>query len=126
MNRKSIDQTNVTTANSLTISNVHFKIASPKKASNSLLFGAIRDQRLILRKPIPVTITNDESGSVVVCWKGINEYGYGPNTIAALDDFGKTLTELYFSLKSERNRLGSDLNMCFKILRQYLRERCHQ
>ncbi len=90
----------------------------PKK----LLFGAISDPRLGVRVPIPVEISG-KKGAVVTRWSDIEEFGYGTHMSAALDDFGKTVSELYWSLDSRESDLGTDLKKILSKLRHHLTPR---
>ncbi len=90
----------------------------PKK----LLFGAISDPRLRVKLPIPVDISG-KKGAVVTHWSDIGEFGYGPHMSAALDDFGKTVSELYWSLDSREGDLGDDLKKVLSILRHHFMPR---
>ncbi len=87
-----------------------------------ILFGAVLDRRLRVKKPIPVTISKDESG-VVVSSSELEDFGCGANISEALDDFAKTLAELYFSLKENADRLGDDLKQQFTRLRDFIEVR---
>ena len=87
-----------------------------------ILFGAIRDVRLRVKKPIPVTISRDESG-VVVSSSELEDFGCGANISEALDDFAKTISELYISLEENADRLGDDLKRQFAHLRDFIEVR---
>lgn len=90
--------------------------------TTKLLFGAINDPRLRLKQPFPLTISRRE-GSVVVSSDDLEEFGYGPTLSDALEDFGKTICELYHSLEAEERRLSNHLKQTLATLRRYLEPR---
>lgn len=102
---------------------IRFIITQSKREPSGMLFGALRNPRLKMLKPIPLTISRDESGSVAVCWEAIQEFGYGANLHTALQDFSATIAELHFFLESEAQRLGEDLGRVSAILREHIAPR---
>jgi hypothetical protein len=91
----------------------------PSARVESVLFGALVHPKLRLRKPIPLEVTNEE-GQVVLNWDEANEFACGETFGAALDDFGKTISDLYFELNSAGVRLGNELEKTRSILSQYI------
>ena len=87
-----------------------------------ILFGAIIDRRLRVKNPIPITLSKGE-GVVVASSSELEEFGYGSDISDALDDFAKTLAELYFSLEENADRLGYDLKQQFSRLRRFIEVR---
>lgn len=83
-----------------------------------ILMGLSGDSRLRLRRPIPVSISAD--GETVTAYvNDVEEFGYGPNLSAALEDLSKTLAQLLFSLAENEQRLGPGLAQTLKVLRDY-------
>jgi hypothetical protein len=67
--------------------------------------------------------TSRREGSVVVSSDDLEEFGYGSTLSDALDDFGKTVCELYHSLEAEEERLSNHLKQTLATLRRYLEPR---
>ncbi len=64
--------------------------------------------RLRVVRPFDVVLSEEE-GTVVAAIPEITEFGYGSNFSEALEDLGKTLAELYFSINDAADRLSDDL-----------------
>lgn len=80
------------------------------------------DNRLSL--PAPLTICIEKEGDFfVVQSQLLEEFGYGYNLIEAIDDLRMTIAELYWTLKSERNRLGTHLLGIWDILIALIKEK---
>ena len=87
-----------------------------------LLFALNVDGRLKISKPFIVSVERNEG--VVTAWvEEINEFGYGSNSGEALYDLGKTLAELYFSLKDSIDRLSPDLRSVWLRLNEHIQLR---
>ncbi len=86
-----------------------------------VLFGALHDPMLRVRKPIPARIRQYESEMVAV-WDAVDEFGQGESISAALDDLGHTISELYHSLNRDQQRLGSDMSRIWSVLKEYIEE----
>ncbi|MGA3325136.1 MAG: hypothetical protein ABSF45_11735 [Terriglobia bacterium] len=95
---------------------------SPEGRPTSLLFGALRDPHLKLRKPIPLKIEESE-GLVSAIFEDIQEFGCGKNMSDALSDFSSTVAELYVRLSQENAPLGVDLLRVKTILSDYIEPR---
>jgi hypothetical protein len=99
---------------------VVFDASYPARPS-SVLFGALADPTLRLRKAIPLDLSVEDS-AVVLTWGGIDEFGVGQSMGEALDDFGVALVELYHRLH-EPVQLGPDLENVKRILDEYIESR---
>jgi hypothetical protein len=87
-----------------------------------LLFALNVDGRLKISKPFIVSVERNEG--LVTAWvEEINEFGYGSNSGEALYDLGKTLVELYFSLKDSIDRLSPDLRSVWLRLNEHIQLR---
>src|SRR5574340_1262905 len=51
-------------------------ISMPAERPSKLLFGALKDPACRLVQPIPLDVS-EESGTVVLTWSEIDEFGYG-------------------------------------------------
>jgi len=91
------------------------------RPQRSVLFGALADPNLRLRKAIPLDVSAEDS-AVVLTWAEIDEFGCGETLGAALDNFGASLLELYRRLH-EPVRLGPDLENVKRILDNYVESR---
>ena len=86
------------------------------------LFGAVADARLRLKKPFQVRIERSDTGFVAGADE-IGEFGCGTDSGQALHDLAKTISELYFSLSADRNRLSTDLEALRARLDEYIEVR---
>jgi hypothetical protein len=89
---------------------------------NQILFGLIRDPRVRLVAPIPVEITR-QGDTVVASWAEAEEFGHGKDRSEALEDFGRTVSQLFISLSKNEKGLGPDLARVLSILRKHLKHR---
>jgi len=83
--------------------------------------GGLLDSRLSFRKPLPVSLYKDQDVYVARCIE-VDNFGYGSNSSEALDDLGKTLSEMYFFLsEAERSgALGESLATQYSVLCEYV------
>lgn len=86
---------------------------------NDLLFAPALDVRLKVRLPFIVHLEAAEDG-VTAHAKEIQEFGFGANRGEALDDLARTMSELYFSLDTDRDRLSNDLGRTLQVLEAHL------
>jgi hypothetical protein len=100
-------------------STLFVKVMPAPLPDTPLLLGTVNDRRFRVLKPIPLEIERQES-LVVASWPEIEEFGSGDSLSNAIDDFTKTLVELYQSLTADQSRLGPDLDRVFTVLREYL------
>jgi hypothetical protein len=89
-----------------------------------IMFGGPLDHGLRVIVPLPVQISK-ENGTYIANCAAIQQFGYGSDMSEALDDFGKTVAEmfLYLSEESKADRLGNELAIQYKALQQYLERR---
>lgn len=87
----------------------------------TMLLGALRDPRLRLIAPLTITFEREDSNIVAYCQE-LEEFGFGTHLTEAIADLQATVAELYFALKEENNRLGSDLRTTWDSLRQKIKE----
>jgi hypothetical protein len=92
-----------------------FSIGRP----TSLLLGTVADRRLRMRKAIPLGVSV-EDGHVVVSWDDTNEFACGASTGDAIDEFSKTIAELFFDLNDQSIPLGKDLARVRDILNEHI------
>ena len=88
-------------------------------SKDEFLFAPNIDARLKIHKPFRVRIIGSVE-SVAAHVEEIEEFGYGGNRGEALDDLGRTIAELYFSLESKRERLSSDLSGVLRCLEEHI------
>lgn len=93
--------------------------ATGRSVTERILFGALPDPRVRIRKPIPIEIANFE-GTYTASSAELEEFGYGHTRSQALDDLGRTLSELYFSLADQRQRLSEHLTGIQAKLSEYI------
>ena len=82
--------------------------------------GSLRDGRLRVVKPIHV-VQMSEGGKFVVEAPELNEFGFGDGFSEAIADLQAAIAELYFTLETERNRLGPDLAAVWSIISRKVR-----
>lgn len=85
-------------------------------------FGALMHPLLRLQRPIRLQVSSNE-GMVSVFWREGTEFGYGQTMSEALDDFGRTLAELYSRLNEPNVQLSSDLQETKQLLCAYIESR---
>ena len=73
-----------------------------------VLVGTLPHPYLRLRGPIRVEVQRD--GDAVGVWSpDLQELGVGPHLSAAVEDFQRSVVELYLALEADQQRLGPDL-----------------
>ena len=82
--------------------------------------ASLRDGRLRVVNPIDV-VQMSEGGKFVVEAPELNEFGFGDGFSEAIADLQAAIAELYFTLETERNRLGPDLAAVWSILSRKVR-----
>lgn len=87
----------------------------------TMLLGALRDPRLRLIEPLTITFEHENNDIVAYC-EELEEFGFGTHLTEAIADLQATIAELYFTLKEEDGRLGSDLRKVWDSLRQKIKE----
>lgn len=92
-----------------------------QSAPKTIRLAAILDARLKVTKPFIVEV--DRTGAQVTARaQEIEEFGIGPHTGDALEDLGKTIAELYFTLEQRAEDLGPDLRRVRAVLHQHLHQ----
>ena len=94
----------------------------PTPLPDHMLLGALRHPRLRLKAPLSVNLSAENEYIIAECPE-LNEFGYGPHLTAAIADLQHTIAELYFTLKEEQTRLGSDLSTLWATLQAKIQER---
>ena len=77
--------------------------------------------RLRIVEPIEVKRMT-EGGQHVVEATELNEFGFGDNLSAAIEDLQAAIAELYLTLESEQERLGPDLAKVWSVLSRKVRK----
>jgi hypothetical protein len=90
--------------------------------AEKLLFAPTIDARLKITEPFVVTLERRE-GIVSAYVEELEEFGHGSNSSEALHDLGKTLSELYFSLRDNADRLSPDLRSVWLKLNERIQPR---
>lgn len=88
----------------------------------SILLGTLSDGRVRLSSPFKVVFVRDEDKIVAEATE-ISEFGFGNDFSEALLDLQHTISELYFTLESEQERLGPDLQNIRAILQHKISKR---
>ena len=88
---------------------------------STMLLGALRDPRLHLIVPLTITFERENNDIVAYC-EELEEFGFGTHLTEAIEDLQAAIAELYFTLKEENDRLGSDLARIWDSLHQKTKE----
>lgn len=94
----------------------------PAPLPDHMFLGALRHPGLRLKTPLRITFSTENEYVIVECPE-LNEFGYGAHLTAAIVDLQNTIAELYFTLKEEQARLGSDLSTLWATLQAKIEER---
>jgi hypothetical protein len=95
------------------------KIQELPDAERQIAFGLIRDPRLRIKKPIPVHLSV-EGDTTVAAWSEAEEFGYGSSRAEAIEDFGRTITQLFWTLHREEKSLADNLKAALALLSEHL------
>ncbi len=85
----------------------------------AISYAAVPNRRFRFIKPIELVLSV-EGETVIAHSPALREFGYGGNMGEALDDFGKTLVELYLSLREEKARLSEDLARQLQLVEEHV------
>jgi len=94
----------------------------PSARPDTILFGALTNPELRLRRPIPLMVS-EEAGHVVLTWAETDEFSCGSSMGEALDDFSKAVSELFVELNGADVKLGEDLERVRHIMNEYIERR---
>jgi len=84
----------------------------------------LESEKLLMKQPIVVSLVYSfEAGLWIVDSPELNLYGEGADEIQAVHDFKTVLGEFYFSLKKDKEKLGSELKKKWDILQQIIEEK---
>ena len=98
------------------------QVALPKSsAHDQMQIGSLLDHRLRMREPLTLELEQEGEFYIAKCDE-LNEFGYGTDPIAAVQDIRKTTAELYWSLKEDQERLGTDLASTWQRLSELVYE----
>jgi len=84
-----------------------------------ILLGTLGNLGFRFIKPIIVQLENRE-GVVVASWPEVDEFGTGTSMSSATEDLGRTVAELYCSLKADQANLGPDLERVWLKLQEHV------
>ncbi len=87
-----------------------------------ILLGSLRDGRLRVQSPITVKLTKEDQRVIAEATE-LDEFGFGTNLSEALRDLQRAIVELYFTLETEQDRLGPDLQKIWATLQHKLLRR---
>jgi hypothetical protein len=93
--------------------------ARPEK---SILFAGNLGPNLRLLNAIPLEVTTEE-GQVVLTWVETDDFACGCSTGEALENFGRSIRELYEHLHAHDIALGADLLRVRDIVDRYITAR---
>lgn len=87
-----------------------------------MLLGFVRDGRLRVLSPLQVKFTYEGKHTIAEAVE-LDEFGFGENVSEAITDLQRTITELYFTLENEQERLGVDLQRIWNVLQDKMLKR---
>ncbi len=108
-----------------TIPSIPVKIISikePTATPKQFYVGSLLDDRLRLRQTIKVRIMQEGDSFIAFC-KKFEEYGYGDDPMSAVDDLRQAISELYWTLKEEKGKLGPAMVNLWTLLQSDIEER---
>ena len=89
----------------------------------TLQLGDVLTDASSLRMREPLTLQMEQEGEFYIArCDELNELGYGMDPIAAVQDIRNTIAELYWKLKEDQERLGSDLASTWQRLSELVYE----
>lgn len=88
---------------------------------STMLLGTLRNPHLHLIVPLTITFERENNDIVAYC-EELEEFGFGTHLTEAIEDLQAAIAELYFTLKEENDRLGSDLARIWDSLHQKTKE----
>jgi len=94
----------------------------PSARPDSVLFGALSNPKFRLAKPIHLSVTTEE-GHVILTWPDADEFACGETMGEALDEFAKSIADLYVELNEPGLNLGTELQNVRELLNQHIRPR---
>jgi hypothetical protein len=93
----------------------------PEAQHNELLLGTLSKLGFRVVKAIPVKL--EKQGDIVIAsWQDADEFGTGTSMSSACEELGRTVAELYGSLRAEKDNLGADLMRVWKLLQEHVVE----
>lgn len=88
---------------------------------STMLLGALHDPRLHLIAPLTITFERENNDIVAYC-EELEEFGFGTHLTEAIEDLQAAIAEVYFTLKEEKDRLGSDLSVLLDTYYKKIKE----
>ena len=82
-----------------------------------IMVSLLLDSRLCVKTPFRVKL-EQENNQIIAEAVEFNEFGFGSTVTEAITDLQHAISELYFSLAKEQDRLGPDLQNLRVMLQQ--------
>lgn len=83
--------------------------------------GSLLDDRLRVTRPLAIGFEQEGDYWIAAC-EEFEEFGYGGDPFSALDDLRQTLAELYWTLKSDHDRLAPGMAALWERIRHVIVE----
>lgn len=94
------------------------------RPDKSIKFAGSLGPNLRLLRPIPLDVSFEENeGQVVLTWSETDDFSCGATTGEALEQFGRSIRELYDYLHASDVALGADLLRVRDVLDRYIASR---
>ena len=97
-------------------------VSEDTTAEKSILIGTIPHPALRLRAPLRVEIER-QGGEVAVWSSDLEESGYGSHLTAAIEDFQRSIVELYLALAAQQDDLGPAMYSLWKQINSVIEPR---
>jgi hypothetical protein len=101
------------------VQSVRIRLRAQEGRPRRILLGTLNDYRFRVKKAIPVHL-DVRGNAVIASWRQIEEFGTGASTSLACHELGRTVAELYASLKADEAHLGPDLARVLDVLKQHV------
>lgn len=90
--------------------------ARPLTLPARIKLESLADDRLRVKEPIAVAVFRDDEGFILAEAVELNEFGYGDDPAAAVQELRYAIADLYFSLEEDQDRLGPGLQTVWAVL----------
>jgi len=87
-----------------------------------LLLESLDDPAFRLTQPMRL-IAEYEPGAVIVMWDETRDFGVGPTLEAAVDDFRRSITDIYRRVEDVPGKTGPRVAAVWNVLARYIERR---
>ena len=91
----------------------------PERRREGLLLESLNDPELRLARPMRL-VADYEPGAVIVVWDETRDFGVGPTLEAAVDDFRRSIAEMYRRVELAPGKTGPRIAAVWHVLARYI------